>query len=253
MTDEEVFKKIFLLQDSAVEGERVAAFNQLHAFLEKRKRKFADLLTTLTDNVPRTVYAELEQKLAAAEKKYNDLHRDHAILKNEFAALKTILWARTNWRVLALAAIVLAIIPSAYEFWPDATAAERQDIDASLNAVAERSGWDSGYSTPAVHMVGNTPYWTILYGEILSDEQADADGKPVTLQCLHLYAAPATVKPTLPDPDRSPSIRPPSTSAAARVRDTIYMKPSPFNLFGWLNWPEHAVVCRHAQSKEASR
>jgi hypothetical protein len=249
MTDEEVFKKIFLLQDSAIEGERVAAFNQLHAFMEKRKRKFADLLTTLTDNVPHTVYTELEQKFAAAEKNYNDLHRDHTILKNQFAALKTILWARTNWRVLALAAIVLIGSSGAYVFWPDATAAERQDINTALSVVAERTEWDSGYSTPAVHMVGNTPYWTILYGEILSDEQADADGKPVALQCLHLYAAPATVKPTLPDS----TTRLPGTAAAARARDTIYMKPSPFNLFGWLNWPEHAVVCRRAQTKEASR
>jgi hypothetical protein len=58
----------------------------------------------------------------------------------------------------------------------------------------------------------------------------NANGEPVTVQCVHLFAMPA-------------------------VADAgVYMKPNPYSLFGfgWLTWPERGMSCKPASASRVA-
>ena len=222
MTDEEIFGKAFRLLGSDIPGEREAAVHQLYKLLYKSGRSFADLHEILANSVPQSLLADAEQRLA-------ELSAEHAALVRRHAALHAVLWLQPKWRYLAAAAVLLVAAGVGYHYWPDGSAEERNAVDTALHGIVEKSNWGEGYTTPVVRMAAGKPYWTLLYGETDSDMHTDADGRPVPLQCLRLFAAPAVAE------------------------SGVYVKPEPFNFVGWLKWPERAALCRRAQSKEASR
>jgi hypothetical protein len=234
-TPEEKFRKIFARLDSDTPGEREAAAHMLHAELKGRTaapRSCVDLLNALDNNVEKSIYDAVALKLGQAEQRIAELEQDNARLGKKLRVLKAVAFIQFHWPswAAALAVVVMGAL-GAWHWWTKTQGAdERAAVDASLQQILEADQrWGVGYSKPIVVTAAGEKVWVILYGDT-DTGHTDSRGRPVTLHCLHLYAAPAIAE--------SDSFR----------------APKPFGLFGWwLKWPERAALCRLTTStKETS-
>jgi hypothetical protein len=237
-TPEEKFRKIFARLDSDTPGEREAAAHLLHAELKGRTaapRSCVDLLDALDNNVPKAIYDAAALKLGQAEQRIAELEQDNARLGKKLRVVKAVAFIQFHWRGWAALAVVVMGALGAWHWWNKTQGAdERAAVDASLQHLLDvyqgwGERWGEGYSKPVVVTAAGENYWAILYGDT-DTSHTDSQARPVTLRCLHLYAAPAIAE--------SDSFR----------------EPKPFGLFGWwLKWPERAALCRLTTStKETS-
>lgn len=228
---EEIFRKSFPLMGSPVTGEREAALHQVYGVMQRLSppRTFLDLLDALENNVPKAAYEELADKLRQAEQRADDADAKSAKLARQLTTAYALLWMQSNWKRWVGAAVVLAAVAGGGVWYERvAGAAQRVAVETALRGNLAGDKWGLGYSRPIIETVAGKPYWTILWGGI-DRQHADEQGRPVTLHCLHLYAAPATAK------------------------SGVYRKPEPFGTLGQLHWPERASLCRLAPDEEASK
>jgi hypothetical protein len=223
---------------------RIKALDALLNYLAARGRSFRQIVFEDENSVPRQDYEGLAQQLAgyqranAAAKAYN------TALAAQNKVLRGMLWGQSKFAHLTRlqkAAVVSALLLGGFSWrhWPQIEAAWSPSAAARREAVAEagrdlleRVPWISGRYAPVVFYAGRLPYWAMIRGDSDSERHTDAEGRPVVVHCLYLYAAPA------------------AADAGG------FLAPQPYSLFGvgWLQWPERAAECKVAGLvKEASQ
>jgi hypothetical protein len=228
-------RKVFALLDSSNAGEREAALHQIHALLAKRVtaglplRPFHELDET---HVPLADHEELKQQFDEAATVLNDVTAkyDKLLLKYRTinAGRTALLWLQMHWKRCATVGVLLAGAGGGFCYWDrQAHEADRNAANAQMAKALDRIAalqnlrYEGDYSSSSVVQIDGKPYWAMLYGVTEQGSYTDANGRPVTLHCLRLYAEPAVSD--LPG---------------------AYRAPRPFNALGWLRWPERAVNCR---------
>lgn len=231
-TSEEIFRKAFASMGSPIAGEREAALQVVYGLLDKRTsspRSFVDLLDALENNVPKSAYEELADKLRQSEQRADDLDADNARLARQVAGLKALVLFQSHWRRWVGAAVVLAAVVGIHAWRDRVTGApERVAVAATLGRDLANDHWGLGYSHPVVATAAGKQWWTLLWGGV-DHNHADSEGRPVALHCLHLYAAPAVAE------------------------SGVYRKPKPFGVLGQLHWPERSALCRLAPDEDISK
>ena len=226
---DDVERKMFAQFDDDMPAQRVNALEMLREHLKKQKRGFRDIVAeieTAAGAAAKITALEAEniqarQINAQAQAAYNKLAADHAALRRRLNAL---LWLKKHGRGLAVAAAVPLIAGAAWCFYPTETAAHRAAVNARFNAVAGDIRWQAAAVDDApvvVNLAAGEAYWVaVRFDQNTAHE--NAAGEPVTVRCVHLYAAPAVA------------------DAGA------YLKPHPYSLFGfgWLTWPERGTSCK---------
>ena len=138
-------------------------------------------------------------------------------------------WALAAWA--AAVALVAALFVGALVFDNDkGLSLARMGLSAIADDQArqwvsrsEQGGAPAAWSdapTPKVWLPGGQPYWVIAQG-VVDVSHTDADGRAVTLLCVHIFA-----------------------EKAITDYSGAYLKPHPYNWLGWLAWPERAAECR---------
>jgi hypothetical protein len=234
-------KKMFLQFDDDMPAQRANALEMLREEMKKKTppRFFRDMVAEFENAVPPAKLAAVEKELAdfkaanATAKQTNDqLTQRNTELTREVARWKATAQAavaiRVNWKKLAAGVAVVALLGGAYYWWgPGAAAAEeRERVNAFYRASLEKTAWQEGERGPLVGMIAGKPYWMMIRGET-EETHVDNQGRPVVLQCSHVFAVPAVA-------DWSGAYQPPKLS----------------NLFGWFHWPERAKACKVAAAKQ---
>jgi hypothetical protein len=152
----------------------------------------------------------------AAVTKWQKAHDD---LKRQLALSQGLDWiGRHRTAIVAGFAVpVIALIGwLGYQrwIWP-------ADVDNGLRQLATHEAWRPGYGDVVVRVIAGKPYWVLAFGDTDTSGYATAQGTPIGMNCVHLYAAPATEE------------------------FGRYVVASPFLLWGWWRkWPERSVDCR---------
>lgn len=223
-------RKIFVQMDDDMAAQRVNALEMLREHMKKKTppRFFRDIAQD--DETAGATIAALqaqvlqEQQLNAQNQQnftqqYGKLQADYVTLKR---LVDPVLWGQKHWKKLAAGAAVPLLAATVWLCWPAETAVHREAVDDSFNALAAATPWQvSGELRPVVRIADGQPYWVTARFDA-NAAHYNADGEAVTVQCVHLYAAPA-------------------------VRDAgVYLEPHPYSLFGvgWLTWPERGASCK---------
>jgi hypothetical protein len=238
-------KKLISQLDDPAPGQRAQALEMLHLHHEKNKTSFCDLLGKIErgeqydalDQEAAGLRQQLAAELQARAAAETDLeqHKDavskwkraYAVQGAKLATANAIAWGRMTGRKLALYIGVPLIAFGAWQgyerYWPLPA-----PVQSGLQEIALNSAWGRGCGQPVVRRAGGTPYWVLACGRVDSTSHLTADGRPVGLHCLDLYATPA-------------------------VADAHeYVKSNPYGLFGWwMKWPRRAVECTPFDNKEA--
>jgi len=223
---------------------RIKALDTLLAYLTRQGRSFRQIVFEDENSVPRQDYDGLAQQLAgyqranAAAKAYNTQ------LAAQNKVLRGMLWGQSKFahltrpqKAVLIGALLLAGFgwwhwPQIEAAWSPSAAAQREAVASAGRDLLERVDWISGSYAPVVFYAGREPYWAMIRGDSDTKRHTDAQGRPVVVHCLYLYAVPATA------------------DAGG------FLAPHPYSLFGvgWLKWPERAAECKVAGLvKEASQ
>jgi hypothetical protein len=220
-------KKLIAQLDDPMAGQRGTALGMLHTHMEKNGYSWRAWLGDLEEAARNKAEADaLRQDNAkltadlttwkAAVTKWEKAHKD---LVRKLALSEGIDWLRkrAKWIAAVLAFPVIALTAwLGYErwVWP-------AEVDNGLQQLAAHEPWRAGYSDPVVRVIAGNPYWVLAFGDSDTSGYATAQGTPIGMNCVHLYATPAELK------------------------FERYVKASPFALWGWWRkWPERAVDCR---------
>lgn len=226
-TIDDTAKKLIAQLGDPMPGPRSNALEMLHshmgkngwtwhswlADLEEAAQNKADADTLRQDNTK--LMADLTQWKAAVTK-WQKAHDD---LKRQLALSQGIEWLRKHGKRIAvgLAVPVIALIGwQGYQrwVWP-------AEVDDGLRLIAVHTPWRQGYGDPFVRVIAGNPYWVLTFGDSDRLDHLTAQGGPVGMNCVHVYAEPA-------EPDFGE-----------------YVKASPFAMWGlWRKWPQRAVDCR---------
>jgi hypothetical protein len=195
-------RKIIPQLDDPMPGQRANALEILHKHHEQTKGSFRDIIFELDE----------------ANKLLN-------LYWVENRALASLLWVkgkwRRHWRGICASAAVASAAWFGFGWITGETSVERQAINSGLAGVLDHASFGLGDSKPDVYYyAGGKPFWGVIRGEVVTGSHVDQHGQPVTLSCLHMYAAPATAD------------------------WQSYLRPNPYNLAGWVRWPERATLCK---------
>ena len=221
-------------------GQRGQALDMLHAHDEKHKSSFRDRLAKIErgehyDALDQEA-AGLRQQNAALDSELTQYKAAVATWKKHAEALEiklriagAIAWGRTTG--LRLAAYVTAplIVLAAWQgyerCWPLPAA-----VQTGLQEIAANTNWGQGCGQATVSQVEGQPYWVLLCGRIDTTSHLTAEGRPIGLHCVDLYAT------------------------AATYDWRSYVKANPYGLFGWwIKWPRRAVQCEPFEIHEAQQ
>jgi hypothetical protein len=240
-------KKLLPQLDDPMPGQRGNALEQLHDYDEKHKTSFRDRVAKIERGEQYDVLeqeavtlrqqlvaldgelAQYQAAIATWEKAYDDQGAKLMATKAKLAVASTIAWGRTRGAKLAayiaMPLIAVGVWQASVRYWP-----LPDRVDASLREIAATTSWSDGCSNAVVREVGSAPYWVMLCGRTDTTSDMNAQGQPIGLHCLDLYA----------------------TTAKADWQE--YVKADPYALFGWwINWPKRAVHCDPFEIKEAQR
>jgi len=221
-------KKLLVQCDDDMPGARQNALEALREYMLKKTpaRFFRDLIADLENAMPPARAEELKKELAGYIKANAAAAKRDAALTREIATLKAALWVKTNWKMVGAAAAALLVVGVGYwsyeRYWSRSEA-----VTAGLRATVAAATWGEGLGEPFASRIGGEPYWLMFRGDIDATSYSDNHGRPVEMRCLHLYATPA-------QPDSGQ-----------------YLKPSPRNFLGWVNWPELAMQCKPSPLQRA--
>lgn len=232
----DLFWNLFGGLDSDQPGEREAALGKIHTLREKMGwPRFVDLRGVTPEQLQAAEQnrEKWEQAHAARVTENAALARRNAALAARIAILRASLFVMLNWRMIAVACVVVAAGFGGWRVWnaeaapdkaPVGQAAEdsaNAALDAALADGLSRARWSAGDTVPVTMRVGGVDYWIVVRGTVDQASHADARGRPVERHCLQLYASEA-------------------------VRDAgAFLAPSPYLAFGqWMKWPQRAAVCR---------
>ena len=219
-------KKLFSSFDDDMPGVRGNALEALREHLKSNGRSFRDIVADLENAPPPARVEELEKKLGDYVSANAKAAKRDADLRREIATLKAALWVKTNWKVIgAIAAALLVVVIGGWaygRYWSRGEA-----VDAGLRAAVAGATWAEGWSEPVAGRIAGEPWWLMFRGDLDASSFSDAQGRPIEMRCLHLYAAPAT-------PDSGE-----------------YAKPRPRNFLGWVRWPELGIKCRPSPNQQA--
>jgi hypothetical protein len=223
-------RKIFVQLDDDMPAQRANALEMLREHMKKKTppRYFRDIAqedeTAAATIAALQAQVQQEQQLNAQNQQnftqqYGKLQADYVRLKR---LVDPVLWAQKHWRFLAPAAAVPVIAALLWCVYPTETRAHHEAVDDSFNALAAGTPWHAGGDLrPVVRTADGQPYWVTARFDA-NAAHYNAEGEAVTVQCVHLFAAPA-------------------------VADAgVYLEPHPYSLFGlgWLTWPERGVSCK---------
>ena len=218
--------------DADMPGERVNALEALHRHQKTTGHRCRDIVAEAETAVSQQDYDTLKNERDAALHANAGLARRYQVAVTQLAVFKSVLSIRRYWRH-ATACVALPVM--AYVGWIQYTAdpaAARRDaeVESAFAQMAAATSWvaTSADSHPAVRVVAGAPYWVIVRRDQNKDHD-DGDGRPVTVECVHIFAAAA------------------DTDAGA------YLKPRPYALWGWgwLTWPERGTDCQTAEARTA--
>lgn len=233
-------KKLFAQLDDPMPGQRSQALDMLHIHDKKHKSSFRDRLAKIERGEQ---YDALDQE-AAGLRQQNALldgeltqykeavakWQKHAgAMQSKLAMASAIAWGRTTGLRLAayVAAplIVLAVWQGYERYWPLPPA-----VQSGLQEIAANTAWGQGCGQAVVRQVDDQPYWVLPCGRIDTTSHLTAQGRPIGLHCVDLYATPATFD------------------------WRAYVKANPYGLFGWwIKWPRRAVQCEPYEIREAQQ
>jgi len=216
-------KKLFAMLDADMPGERSNALELLHAHQKKIGHFCRDIVQEIEIAIPLRDYEDAQNQLAAAMQANAGLARQYQAARVQLGAYKTILSIRRYWRH-ATACVTLPVIALVgFEYFTAAPPALRAARDAGFQAMAHATAWadTSADSPPVVREVAGAPWWIIVRRD-QNTAHEESDGRPVTVQCVRVYADEAT-------PDAG-----------------AYLKPRPYAFWGWgwLTWPQLGADCR---------
>jgi hypothetical protein len=240
MSMEDLEKKLFAQLDDPMPGQRGQALDMLHAHDEKNKSSFRDRLAKIERG---ELYDALDREAAALRQQNTALdgeltqykaavakwQKHAAAMQSKLAIASAIAWGRTTGlRLAAYAALpLIALIGwQGYErYWPLPVA-----LQSGLQEIAASTAWGQGCGQAVVRRVDGQPYWVLPCGRIDTTSHLTAQGRPIGLHCLDLYA----------------------TAATSDWRE--YVKANPYGLFGWwIQWPRRAVQCEPFEIREAEQ
>lgn len=236
-------RKMFAQFDDDMPAQRVNALELLREHLQKKtpRQFFRDFIAEI-EAAEKTAArgVELEKEVAVLKQasaadhqnfnqRYNKLAADYASLQRR---INLLLPVKRHWKRLAAGLAAPVIAAGLWCFYPTETAAHRAAVDAEFKELAATLKWAPGgeYSDPVVILAAKQPYWVIARFDANSAHE-NAGGAVVTVQCVHLYAAPA-------EPDAG-----------------VFLKPHPYSLFGfgWLRWPERGTDCKPETFRSAGK
>jgi hypothetical protein len=203
-------RKIIPQLDDPMPGQRSNALEILHKHHEQTNGSFRDLIFELDE----------------AKKLLN-------IYWVENRALVAMLWVKGKWRrhwrgALGVSAAAAAIV-AGVNFLTGESAADRAAINNSFASTLASASFGVGDSKPAVYYPQGKAYWGVIRGEVVTGRNVDVRGQPVTLNCLHLYATPAT------------------------ENWHSFVKADPYAWLGvWVSWPERATFCKPVTQSAAA-
>ncbi len=233
-------KKLLPQLDDPMPGQRGNALEQLHDFDEKHKTSFRDRVAKIERGEQYDVVEQeavmLRQQVGALDGELTQYkaavgkwQTAYAAQAAKLAIASGIAWGKTTGPKLAayiaVPLIALGIWQASVRYWPLPA-----PVDTGLGEIARSSAWADGCGNAVVREVGGTPYWVLLCGRTDTTSHMNAQGQPIGLHCLDLYAT------------------------AAKADWQEYVKANPYALFGWwINWPKRAVQCEPFEIKEAQR
>jgi hypothetical protein len=235
-------KKLICQLDDSMAGQRVAALEVLHKHDEKHGTSFRDRVAKIERGEQYDVLeqeavtlrqqnAMLDGELTQYKAAVGKWQQHATALQAKLAVASAIAWGRTTGRRLAVYAAlpVLALVgwQAVERYWPVPA-----EVDAGLKSVAAGASWRPGCGHAYVQDAGGAPYWVLLCGRTETSTHETAQGEPIGLHCVDLYAH------------------------AAEADWQEYVKVEPYGLFGWgwwIKWPRRAVECRPYQMKEAQQ
>lgn len=231
-------KKLFAQLDDDFPGVRVQALDALRDHLKKGGSSFRDILADIESTGKKltdleALYKTAEQHNAQWQQRGQQQDQRIAALTREVAIWKAAAKLRANWRVVAAVAVGVVGLPLIGWFgyqevsnrtWPDSAAATLRTALPSYDSFLTQKSvaWGHWFNRPFVIDFGGKPFWVLYRGEIDKTGYADREGRTVVMRCLHVFGAPA------------------------EAASGEYLKPEPYNLFGWLKWPERAAQCEPA-------
>lgn len=232
-------KKLIVQLDDPMPGQRGNALEILHDHDQKHGTSFRDRVATIErgeqyDVLDQEAVAlrqqnavldgELTQYKAAVDK-----WRQHATaLQARLAVASAIAWGRTSGlRLAAYAALPLCALVAWYAvdwYWP-----LPPEVDDGLKSIVQSATWGRGCGHAFVKDAGGVPYWVLLCGRVETGTHQTAQGEPIGLLCVDVYAH------------------------RAEAEWQEYVAADPYGLFGWwIKWAKRAVQCRR-EMKEAQQ
>jgi hypothetical protein len=231
---DDLTKKLILQYDDPMVGQRTNAFGMTCDHFAKTGQTWRDRVvqpveeadalraenTKLTADVAQYQgeNAKLTADLAQHHAAIAQWQKAYAIQQAKLGVASAVAWGRTTGKRIAgyLALPVIALVGwQSYErfSWPSA-------VDEGLRRFAASEEWRDGYGQPFVRVIAGKPYWVLTFGDTDTSDHATAQGGPIGLHCVHVYAAPA------------------------EADFGQYVKVNPYRFGWWLKWPERAVDCK---------
>jgi hypothetical protein len=233
-------KKLLAQLDDPMAGQRTQALEMLHAHDEKNQTSFRDRVAKIErgeqcDALEQEVaalrpqIATLDAELTQYKAAISQWQRHVAVLKVKLAVASAIAWGRTTGRRLAAYAALPLIGLVAWQgidrYWPVPS-----EVASDLRNIATAAAWGPGCAHPFVRQAGGRPYWVLICGRSDTTSDLTADGRPIGLHCIDLYAS------------------------AAKPDWQEYVKADPYGPFGlWIQWPKRAEHCQPFDIKEAQK
>jgi hypothetical protein len=215
-------KKLIAQFDDPMPGQRQNAFEMQHSHMEKNSWSWRGWLADLEEAAKNKAEADALRRtnaqLSADNAKFRSANLKwsarYYALAGAYGAAVAVGFGKRLAVYAALPVIALVGWQSYQRFsWPAA-------VDEGLRRLAVSEEWKEGYGQPFVRVIAGKPYWVLTFGDSDTSDHATAQGGPVGLHCVHVYAAPA-------EPDFGQ-----------------FVKASPYRFGWWVKWPERAVDCK---------
>jgi hypothetical protein len=221
---DDIDRKMLAQLDSDFPNERSNTVELWREKLKTAGRTFRDLVQEIETAVPLNQHQAVEAQLHQYAQANAGLVRKLHAAQIKLATYQGVLSIRRYWR-RATAYVMLPVVAFVgWEYYQStATAAEREARDSAFQKIAVATAWlkTDQDSAPVVLDVAGASYWVIVRRD-QDEAHRDRNGRPVTVQCVRLFAEKAE-------------------------RDAgAYLEPRPYAFWGqgWLTWPKRAVDCR---------